>query len=183
MKLITVFGSARLEATHPDYLEAYAWGRLIAQAGFGVATGGYNGAMEAVSHGVKEAGGLVVGVTAPPLFPHRSGPNLHVDLELPSASLLTRIERLIDIGLACVALPGGVGTLTEIVCALNVNQIAAMQGKSGKPIGVHGGWLRVIRPGLEVSPEALQNLSPIGSLEELEVFLNKLKGVAVAELA
>lgn len=175
MKLITVFGSARLESTQAAYHEARAWGKAIAQAGFGVATGGYNGAMEAVSLGAKEAGGWVVGVTAPPLFPQREGPNTHVDLELPSPSLMSRIERLIDLGTACVALPGGVGTLTELTCAWNLNHIAAMQGKPLKPIGIHGTWLRVLRPGLEVTPEALQMLTPLGSIEELEVFINKLK--------
>ncbi len=171
MRLITVFGSSRVQPGTTAYAEALAWGRAVAQAGFGVATGGYNGAMEAVSQGAKEAGGLVVGITAPPLFPQRNGPNAHVDLELPSSSLLTRIERLIDVGMACLALPGGVGTLAEILAAWNLNYIAKQQGRSMKPLGVHLGWLEVIRPGLEVTPEALQMLTPIGSLENLEAFL------------
>ncbi len=174
MRLITVFGSSRVKPGTPAYAEALAWGRAVARAGFGVATGGYDGAMEAVSRGVKEAGGLVVGITAPALFPQRNGPNLHVDLELPSASLLTRIERLVDVGVACLALPGGVGTLAEILAAWNLNYIAWLHGRPGKPLGVHQGWLEVIRPGLEVTPETLRLLTPIASLEELEAFLARL---------
>ncbi|GIW26206.1 LOG family protein [Meiothermus sp.] len=141
MRLVTVFGSSRVQPGTSAFAVARAWGRAIAEAGFGVATGGYNGAMEGVSQGAKEAGGLVVGITAPVLFPHRNGPNLHVDLELPSSSLLTRIERLIDVGVACLALPGGVGTLAEILAAWNLNHIALMHGKPQKPLGVHVGWL------------------------------------------
>lgn len=175
MRLITVFGSSRLLSEQPGYAQAHAWGRAIAEAGFGVATGGYNGAMEAVSHGAKEAGGLVVGITAPVLFPQRSGPNVHVDLELPSSSLLTRIERLIDLSVACLALPGGVGTLTEIMAAWNLGHLAQMQGKPPKPLGVDAGWLEVIRPGLEVSPENLQLITPIDSPQALQAFLAGLQ--------
>ncbi|RDI94601.1 DNA-binding protein [Meiothermus sp. QL-1] len=174
MRLVTVFGSSQTKPGTPAFAEAYAWGRLIGQAGFGVATGGYNGAMEAVSQGVKELGGLVVGITAPALFPERDGPNLHVDLELPSASLLTRIERLFDVGVACLALPGGVGTLAEILAAWNLNYLAWRQGRPTKPLGVHAGWLEVIRPGLEVAPEHLALLTPIASLADLEEFLARL---------
>ncbi|MCS7068420.1 MAG: LOG family protein [Meiothermus sp.] len=174
MRLVTVFGSSRVQPGTPAFAEAHAWGRAIGQAGFGVATGGYNGAMEAVSQGVKEAGGLVVGITAPVLFPHRDGPNVHVDLELPSSSLLTRIERLIDVGVACLALPGGVGTLAEILAAWNLNHIAQMHGKPQKPLGVHVGWLEVVRAGLEVTPETLAMLTPIDSPQSLEAFLSAL---------
>lgn len=176
MQLVTVFGSSRVKPGTPSFAEAHAWGLAIAQAGFGVATGGYNGAMEAVSQGAKEAGGLVVGITAPSLFPQRNGPNLHVDLELPSSSLLTRIERLIDVSVACLALPGGVGTLAEILAAWNLNHIAQMHHKPLKPLGVHVGWLEVIRPGLEVTPENLQLLTPIDSLQSLRRFLDRLSG-------
>ncbi len=91
-----------------------------------------------------------------------------------SSSLLARIERLIDVGMACLALPGGVGTLAEILAAWNLNHIAEMQGRPLKPLGVHVGWLEVIRSGLEVTPEALGLLTPIASLEELEAFLAQL---------
>lgn len=176
MRLITVFGSSRVQPGTPAYAVARAWGQAVARAGFGVATGGYNGAMEAVSQGAKEADGLVVGITAPSLFPHRNGPNVHVDLELPSSSLLTRIERLVDVSVACLALPGGVGTLAEILAAWNLNHIALMHHKPLKPLGVHLGWLEVIRPGLEVTPDNLQLLTPIDSVQSLRSFLDKLPG-------
>ncbi len=116
----------------------------------------------------------MVGITAPSLFPHRNGPNLHVDLELPSSSLLTRIERLIDVSVACLALPGGVGTLAEVLAAWNLNHIAQLHGKPLKPLGVHVGWLEVVRPGLEITPDNLQLLTPIDALPSLQRFLERL---------
>ena len=63
-KVISVFGSS---APRPGS-EAYEWGRrvgrLLAEAGLTVATGGYSGTMTAVSQGAAEAGGHVIGVTS-----------------------------------------------------------------------------------------------------------------------
>ncbi|MER3444830.1 MAG: DNA-binding protein [Armatimonadota bacterium] len=174
MRLVAVFGSARCAPQTPQYLEAYAWGRAVARAGFGVVTGGYNGSMEAVSHGAKEAGGLVVGVTAPPLFPTRKGPNDHVDLEIPAPTLLTRIERLLDVAVGYLVLPGGVGTLTELMAAWNVAVIAQMHGLPYRPIGVHAGWMELLRPQLEIAPAHLELLSVLGGLEDVEAFLSGL---------
>jgi uncharacterized protein (TIGR00730 family) len=174
MRLVAVFGSARSAAHTPQYREAYAWGRAVARAGFGVVTGGYNGSMEAVSHGAKEAGGLVVGVTAPPLFPTRKGPNAHVDLEIPAPTLLTRIERLLDVAVGYLVLPGGVGTLTELMAAWNVAMIAHMHGQPYRPVGVHVSWLELLRPQLEISPEHLGLLSVLENLDDVERFLGRL---------
>jgi uncharacterized protein (TIGR00725 family) len=63
---ITVFGTARSKEGDADYEEARLLGRLLAEAGHTVCTGGYAGAMEAVSRGAHEAGGHVVGVTLEP---------------------------------------------------------------------------------------------------------------------
>ena len=61
---IAVFGSGYpLAPSDTLYAEARALGRLLAEAGFEVATGGYDGAMAAVSQGARDAGGHVIGVT------------------------------------------------------------------------------------------------------------------------
>ena len=44
---VTVFGSARLPATHPAYLQAVEFSRAMAEAGFMVITGAASGIMEA----------------------------------------------------------------------------------------------------------------------------------------
>ena len=63
-RIITVFGSSRPAEPHPDYREARQVGRLLAEHGFAVCSGGYGGVMEAVSRGAKEVSGKTYGVTA-----------------------------------------------------------------------------------------------------------------------
>lgn len=179
MRLVTVFGSSRTASGTPAYEEARAWGRAVAEAGFGAVTGGYNGAMEAVSYGAKEAGGTVLGVTAPALFPNRAGANEHVGLELPASTLLVRIERLLDLAQAYAVLPGGIGTLTELMAAWNVAFIERMYARPLKPIAVHSAWMPVLEamhdaPGLEMPLTNLELLTPVSDTDELKAFLSRL---------
>ena len=121
---VTVFGTARSKAGDPDYEEARRLGRLLAEAGHSVCTGGYAGAMEAVSQGAHEAGGHVVGVTLEPwtLTHSNCSANRWVREEVATANLFTRLERLL-IGDAFVAVHGGAGTLAEVALAWNLLQI------------------------------------------------------------
>ena len=54
---VTIFGGANPIPSDPAYAEAELLGRLLAQAGHSVLTGGYIGTMEAASKGAAEAGG------------------------------------------------------------------------------------------------------------------------------
>src|SRR5436305_2922054 len=58
---VTVFGSARFTESHPCYDQARHVGRLLAEAGFTVMTGGGPGVMEAANRGAKDVGGRSVG--------------------------------------------------------------------------------------------------------------------------
>ncbi|NIA25497.1 MAG: DNA-binding protein, partial [Gammaproteobacteria bacterium] len=87
MPTIAVIGSSRTPPDHPDYRDAQRLGRLLAEAGFTVASGGYGGLMEAVSQGARSVGGPVVGVTAPDVFPGRAGVNEYVTDEQPAETL------------------------------------------------------------------------------------------------
>ena len=49
--ILTVFGGSAPTPGTPAYLAAEKLGRLAAEAGWAVATGGYMGVMEAVSRG------------------------------------------------------------------------------------------------------------------------------------
>jgi uncharacterized protein (TIGR00730 family) len=120
---ITVFGTARSKEGDADYEEARLLGRLLAEAGHTVCTGGYAGAMAAVSQGAHEAGGHVVGVTLEPWtnkFQLQANP--WVREEIATENLITRLERLL-IADAFVAVHGGAGTLAEVALAWNLLQV------------------------------------------------------------
>ncbi|MGH9167487.1 MAG: LOG family protein, partial [Acidimicrobiia bacterium] len=105
MPVVAVFGSSSAEPGAPDYEDARRLGRLLAEAGVAVATGGYGGLMEAVSSGAHQAGGRVIGVTVPTVFPDRPAANPFVGEERRAESLTERIHQLTDLAEAAIALP------------------------------------------------------------------------------
>ena len=173
MRLLAVFVSSRLSPEDPLYARWVRYGEVLAEEGFGLACGGYQGGMEALARGVKAKGGLVVGVTAPALFPERRGPNPFVDLELPAATLPQRIGRLLDLGAGYLALPGGVGTLAELVLAWN---LLYLRRGVGRPLAVDPDLAIIHAPEAygEIAPEDVGLLRVVADEEDLRRFLRSL---------
>lgn len=139
---VTVFGGAHPKPEDPAYLQAMELGKLLAGAGFTVLTGGYIGTMEAVSRGAAEAGGHVIGVTCEEIEVWRKvGPNPWVIEEMRFPTLRERLMALIDTCDAAIALPGGVGTLTEI--SLFWNELVIEVGRSRPLILIGQEWRTV----------------------------------------
>ena len=146
---IAVFGASRSKPGDGHYESAVQCGELLAGAGFAVATGGYAGAMEAVSMGARLAGGDVIGVTAPTVFLDRSKANDHVTVETPATSLVDRIGILADGTDGSIALWGSLGTAAELIVAWNLAYVAPFAGQARKPvIAVGEPWLTLV-PHLE----------------------------------
>ncbi|MGI9611041.1 MAG: LOG family protein [Acidimicrobiia bacterium] len=133
-EVVAVFGSSQTQPDEPEYVEAMLCGRLLAEAGFHVATGGYAGLMEAVSRGAANAGGTVIGATAPDLFPMRSGANEWVHIESPQPTLSLRIGQLVDKSVATISLPGSIGTLTELMVAWNAAHVEMLCDRPPRPV-------------------------------------------------
>ena len=110
-KTITIFGSSLPKEGDAEFENAYLLGRLLAQAGFSVCTGGYRGIMHAVSKGAAENGGMAIGVTVD-LW--GSVPSEYLIEEVKCKTLFERIGKLVEIGDAYVVLRGGTGTLLEL---------------------------------------------------------------------
>ncbi len=142
---VTVFGSSQTQPHEPLYESGVRCGRLLAEAGFQVATGGYGGLMEAVSRGAADAGGHVIGVTAPELFPGRPGANSWTHVEKPRPTLPLRLSELLDGSIATIALPGSIGTLTELLVAWNASFIEALNQQRPRPvIAVGESWASLV---------------------------------------
>jgi uncharacterized protein (TIGR00725 family) len=150
-RTIAVFGASRSLSGDPHFEEAVLCGQLLARAGFAVATGGYAGTMEAVSQGARLAGGHVIGVTAPSVFPGRIGANEYVVEERKARSIVERMSLLIEESDGAIALWGSLGTATELLVAWNIAFVAPFSGGTRKPIVAVGEpWISII-PSLEES--------------------------------
>lgn len=140
---ITVFGGSQPKQGDAAYAEACELGKLLAEAGHTVLTGGYIGTMEAVSRGANEAGGHVIGVTCANIEAWRPvKPNAWVQEERRFATLQERLNELVLACDATIALPGGPGTLTEIALTWNLMIVNSMPPK---PLILTGaGWRSVM---------------------------------------
>ena len=136
---ISVFGGSQPKEGDQAYTEAMELGRLLAQRGHTVLTGGYIGTMEAVSRGAHEAGGHVIGVTCEDIESWRKvAPNRWVKEERRKKTLNERLQVLVQDCDAALALPGGAGTLTEIALMWN---LMIVESRHRSPLILIGrGW-------------------------------------------
>lgn len=122
--VISVFGSSRPPAGSEAYEQARQVGKLLAEAGFTVATGGYTGTMAAVSDGAASAGGHVIGVGCTQIERFRPGGlNQWVVEAIYYETLRERLYHLVVKNDGMIALPGGIGTLSEMSLAWSLLQV------------------------------------------------------------
>lgn len=110
-KTVTVFGSSLPIEGDAEFETAYRLGSLLAQKGFSVCTGGYQGIMNAVSKGAYENQGEAIGILVD--F-WNSTPSNYLTKKIECDTLFERIEKLMNAGDAYVILQGGTGTLLEL---------------------------------------------------------------------
>jgi len=177
---ISVFGGSQPKEGDTAYTEAQELGRLLAQRGHTVLTGGYIGTMEAVSRGANEAGGYVVGVTCEDIEAWRAvKPNQWVKEERREKTLIGRLQVLIEGCEAALALPGGAGTLTEVALMWNLMIIESLPPRPLILIG--GGWQSTFDQffkDLEIYTSAQQR-ELLQFAEDVNTAVNALEGYQV----
>jgi len=117
---VSVFGSARFPETHRYYAMARELGGSLAREGFTVLTGGGPGVMEAANRGAKEAGGRSIGCNIE--LPEEQKPNPYLDLWITFHHFFVRKVMLVKYSYAFIAMPGGFGTLDEMMEAATLIQ-------------------------------------------------------------
>lgn len=138
-------------------------GRLLAEAGAVVVTGGRAGVAEAASKGAVEAGGVAVGILP---GPDRAEANPWVSVAVCTGLGETRNALVAMNGDAVIALEGGFGTLSEIGHAL----------VAGRAVIGLGTWELRRRNGME-DGSIVRVTSPTEAVEAaLEAALRRRRG-------
>jgi len=103
------------DASFDTLKEAEETGRLIAEKGCIIVTGGLGGVMEAASRGAQAADGAIIGI-----LPGKDSneANDYVDIAIPTGLGWTRNVLVILNSDALIAIDGAYGTLSEISYAL-----------------------------------------------------------------
>ena len=117
---VSIFGSSRAAEDQPVYAQAVEIGRLFAQAGFAVVTGGGPGLMAAANRGAKAGGGMSIGFNIQ--LPHEQEPNPYLDLCLTFRHFYVRKTMFVKAADGFAILPGGFGTLDELFESLTLIQ-------------------------------------------------------------
>jgi uncharacterized protein (TIGR00730 family) len=117
---VSVFGSARTHKDDPFYQAAMETGKLLAEVGFEVITGGGPGIMEAANRGAYEAGKVSVGCNIE--LPFEQMPNPYQTKSLTFKYFFVRKTMFIKYSNAYIIFPGGFGTMDELFEALTLIQ-------------------------------------------------------------
>lgn len=164
-RTIAVFGSSEPPEGDPIYEAARATGRLLALAGYAVATGGYGGVMEGASRGAAEAGGRTIGVTCE-IFPERRA-NRWLGERRPTRDLYERQRVLVEIACGYVVLPGKSGTLAELTLVWALHRAGSLPRRPVVLLGA--GWVHFLRhlvQGSMIEPEQLAITRAVATPEE-----------------
>ena len=117
---VSLFGSARTKPGTPYYEAARQTGKLMAESGLAVITGGGPGIMEAGNRGAAEADGVSIGLNIE--LPKEQDPNPYQNMSLEFRYFFVRKMMFVKYSLGYVIFPGGFGTLDEMFEALTLSQ-------------------------------------------------------------
>jgi uncharacterized protein (TIGR00730 family) len=117
---VSIFGSARTPHDHPYYKLTEEIARLLSDAGFAVISGGGPGIMEAANKGAFYGKSPSVGLNIQ--LPHEQHNNPYQNISQTFHHFFTRKVMFVKFASAYVVMPGGFGTLDELMEALTLVQ-------------------------------------------------------------
>ncbi|MBN1446253.1 MAG: TIGR00730 family Rossman fold protein [Candidatus Omnitrophica bacterium] len=117
---VTIWGSARIGEDDEMYKKAVAAGKLLAEKGYSVITGGGPGIMEAANRGAMIANGDSIGVNIE--LPHEQKPNPYIKTLISCKYFFTRKVMFVKYAKGFIIFPGGFGTLDEFAETMTLIQ-------------------------------------------------------------
>jgi uncharacterized protein (TIGR00730 family) len=117
---VSIFGSARVSADSPYYQLTEKISRLLSDAGFSVISGGGPGLMEAANKGAFEGKSASIGLNIQ--LPMEQANNQYQDISQSFKHFFARKYMFVRMARAYVVMPGGFGTLDELLEAMTLVQ-------------------------------------------------------------
>lgn len=117
---VSIFGSSRMDEDHPYYALTENIARSLSDSGFSVVTGGGPGLMEAGNRGARQGKALSIGLNIE--LPREQAPNQYQDISMHFRHFFSRKVMFVKYASAYVVLPGGFGTLDELMEILTLVQ-------------------------------------------------------------
>ena len=117
---ISIFGSARTKPDHPYYQLTEKIARLLSDSGFTVISGGGPGIMEAANKGAFSGVGPSVGLNIE--LPFEQAGNGYQDIGLTFKTFFLRKVMFVKYASAYIVMPGGFGTMDELMEAITLVQ-------------------------------------------------------------
>ena len=117
---VSIFGSARVQPDSAYYMLTETIARKLSDAGFAVISGGGPGVMEAANKGAYFGHSPSVGLNIQ--LPHEQHANLYQDISQTFRHFFARKVMFVKFASAYVVMPGGFGTLDELMEALTLIQ-------------------------------------------------------------
>jgi uncharacterized protein (TIGR00730 family) len=145
---VSIFGSARTPHDHPYYKLTEEIARLLSDAGFTVISGGGPGIMEAANKGAFYGKSASVGLNIQ--LPHEQHNNPYQNISQSFQHFFTRKVMFVKFASAYVVMPGGFGTLDELMEALTLVQTGKTRRMPIILVGSHfwGGMMEWIKTSL-----------------------------------
>jgi len=117
---VSIFGSARTKPDHPYYKLTEEIARQLSDAGFSVISGGGPGIMEAANKGAYYGKSPSIGLNIQ--LPHEQVSNHYQNISQTFQHFFARKVMFVKFASAYVVMPGGFGTLDELMEALTLVQ-------------------------------------------------------------
>ena len=129
-KTVALFGSARTSKADDLYLQTVDCAALLAREGWRISTGGGPGLMEAANKGAQaECEGSTCSLGYSIYLPFEASTNEFVQEETHHKTFFTRLDQFTQECDAFIALPGGWGTLLEILIVVQLLQVNHIEDK------------------------------------------------------
>jgi len=168
---VSVFGSARTSPEDAAYLFTESMCRRLSDEGFAVITGGGPGIMEAGNKGAQAGKSYSVGLNI--VLPREQIPNPYQDLSLHYRHFFSRKVMFVKYACAHVVLPGGFGTLDELMEILTLVQTGKVRRVPIILVGTSfwDGLLQWFKDELvtrkTIKPEALELLTVVDNEDDV----------------